>query len=128
MIYNPNPLGQERKTILLHNLCADKIIQNSASKILQEVKLNNYPQKSQIYHWVHKFQATGSENNLKKAENPRSGRKLTARCSDNVDAVKDSVARSPKKFLQKCTQELGLSHAQEVGWFVLWHIKPFGVI
>ena len=46
------------------------------------------PQKSQIFHWVHKFQTIGSENNLKKkkAENPRSGRKLTARCPDNVDA------------------------------------------
>ena len=29
---------------------------------------------------------------------PRSGRKLTARCPDNVNAVRDSVARSPKKL------------------------------
>ena len=39
-------------------------------------------------------------NNLnKKAEHPRSGKKLTARYPDNVDAVKDSVGRSPKKSL-----------------------------
>ena len=53
----------------------------------------------QIYRWTHKFQATGSVNNLnKKSATPRSGRKLTARCPDNVDAVRDSVARSPKKL------------------------------
>ena len=74
-------------------------------------KFDNYPQKSQIYHWVHKFQATGSVNNFKKkAENPRSGKKLTTRCPYNVDAVRDSVGRSPKKSLQSRSQELGLSH------------------
>ena len=75
-------------------------------------KFNNYPQKSQVYGWVHKFQATGSVNNLnKKAENPRSCSKLTARCPDNVDAVRDSVGRSPKKFLLRRSQEFGFSHA-----------------
>ena len=59
-----------------------------------------------------KFQAAGSVNNLnKKAENPRSGRKLTARCSDNVDAVRDSVRRSPNKSLRSRFQEFGLSRA-----------------
>ena len=62
----------------------DKIIQNSASKFSQEVKLKNYRQKSQINRWVYKFQATGSVNDLnKKAENPSSVWKL----SDNMDAV-----------------------------------------
>ena len=53
----------------------------------------------QIYCWTHKFQATGSVNNLnKKSAAPRSGRKLTVRRPDNVNAVRDSVARSPKKL------------------------------
>ena len=64
----------------------------------RKINLNNYPQKSQMYHCVHKFQATGSVNNLnKKTENPISGRTLTARYPDNVDAVRDSVGRSPKR-------------------------------
>ena len=46
-------------------LFKDKIIQNCARKILQEVELNNYPKKSQIYRWVHKFQTTESGKNLK---------------------------------------------------------------
>ena len=56
---------------------------------------NNYPQKNQIYRRAHKFQATGSVNNLnKKAETPSSGRKRTARPPDNVNAGRDSVGRS----------------------------------
>ena len=64
-------------------------------------KFNN-PQKSQIYHWIHKFRATGSVNNLnKKAEHPKSDRKLTARYPDNVDAVRDSVRKNPSKDVPK---------------------------
>ena len=81
-------------------------------KFCRKFNFNNYTQKSQIYHWEHKFQAMGLVNNLnKKAENPISGRKLIATSLDNVDAVRDSVGRSPKKFLQRHSQELGLSRA-----------------
>ena len=83
-----------------------------SAKFCRKFNFNNYPRKSQIYRWVHKFQTTGSVNNLnKKADSSRYGRKLTARCPDNVDAVWDSVRRSSKKSLQKCSQELGLSRA-----------------
>ena len=50
------------------------------AKSRRKFNLNNYPQKSHIYRWLHEFQVTVSVNNQKKkAENPRSGRKLTAR-------------------------------------------------
>ena len=50
-----------------------------------------------------------SVNNLnKKAENPGPGRKLTARCPDNVDAVRKSVRNSPKKSLQRHSQVIWL--------------------
>ena len=75
-------------------------------------KFNNYPPKSQIHRWVSKSQVTGSVNNLnKKAENPRSCKKLIARCFDHVDAVRDSVGRSPKISLWRRSQEHGLSRA-----------------
>ena len=45
----------------------------------------------------------------KKGQKSTSGRKLTARFPENVDAVRDSVGRSPKKSLRRCSQELGLS-------------------
>ena len=70
------------------------------AKFCRKSNFNNYPQKSQIYHWVHKFKPTGSVNNNKKAENLRSGRKLTARYPDNVDTVRDFVRRSQKMSLR----------------------------
>ncbi len=54
-----------QENILRHNLFGDKIIQNYASKISQKYNFNNYPQKNQIYRWVHKFQTTGSVNKMK---------------------------------------------------------------
>ena len=64
-----------------------KLFKTVQAKFHRKFNFNNYSQKSQIYCWVHKFQATVSVKN--KAENHRSGRKLTARCPDNVDAVRD---------------------------------------
>ena len=96
--------------------CVITYFETSSFKTVQakfRKKFNfNHPQKSQIYRWVHKFQTTGTVNNLNiKAENPTSGRKLTARCPDNVDAVRDSVGRGLKKSLRRRSQELGLSRA-----------------
>ena len=60
--------------------------------------------------WVNKFQATGSVNNLiKKAANPKSGKKSAAIYSDNVDAVRNSVWRSPKISLRRRSKKFHLS-------------------
>ena len=107
-------------TLLIIMLC---------SFLFQIWNFYNYPQKSQIYCWVDKFQTIGPVNNLnKKAENPRSGRKLTARCSDNMNVVRDSVGRSPKKSLRRCFQELDLSRVlyDKVNQFLLlWSSLTF---
>ena len=85
--------------------CPTTYLKTKSFKTVQAIfprkfNFNNYPQKSQIYRKVHKLQATGSVNNLnKKPGNPISGRKLIARCPNNVDAVRDSVGRSSKKSL-----------------------------
>ena len=52
------PWTNQEKNILCHYLFGDKITQNRGSKILQELWLNNYPQRSQIYRLVDKFEAT----------------------------------------------------------------------
>ena len=93
------PWTREEKIFCVTTYLESKSFKIAQAKSHRKFNFHNYPQKSQIYHWVHKFQATGSVNNHNKnAENPRSGRKLTARCPDNVDVVRDSV-RSLKKCL-----------------------------
>ena len=90
----------EEKIFCVTTYFETKSFKTEQAKFCRKFNFNNYPQKSQIYHWVHKFQAAGSVNNLnKKAENPRSGRKATARYPDNVDGVRDSVGRCPKKLI-----------------------------
>ena len=91
------PWTKEEKIFCVTTYLETKSFKTVQAKYRRKFNFNNYPQKSQIYRWTHKFQATGSVNNLnKKSATPRSGRKLTARCPDNVNAVRDSVARSPK--------------------------------
>ena len=73
---------------------------------------NNFPHKFQITRWVKKFKDTGTLiKSTKKAQLSTSGRKFTARPPENVDAVRDSVARSSNKSLQRRSQELGLSRS-----------------
>ena len=106
------PWTNEEKIFCVTLYLETKSFKTAQAKFRRKFNFNNYPQKSQIYHWVRKFRATGSVNNLnKKSENPKSGRKLTARCPDNVDAVRDSVGRNLKKSLRRRCQELGLSRA-----------------
>ena len=105
-------LTREEKIFCFNSSLERKSFKTEQALFRRMFNLNNYPRKSQIYHWIHKFQATSFVNNLnKKAENFRSGRKPTARCPENVDAVRDSVGRSPKKSYRRRSKELGLSRA-----------------
>ena len=106
------PWTKEEKIFCVTTYLQTKSFKTVQAKFRQKFNFNNYPQKSQIYRWAHKFQATGSVNNLnKKAETSTYGRKLTARTPDNVNAVRDSVGRCPKKSIRRRSQELGLSRA-----------------
>ena len=88
----------------------------SKQNFCRKSNFNNNLQKSEIYRW---FQATGSVN--KKAENPRSDRKLTARCPNNMDAVRGSVWRSPKKSNQTTRAEIDWLYLQST-----WKTKFLG--
>ena len=68
------------------------------AKFRGNFNFNNYPHKTQIYSWVHKFQTTRSINNLnKKVKTPSSDRKLTARYPDNEDAMRDLCRKESEK-------------------------------
>ena len=108
------PWTREKKISCVTTYLKTKSLKTVQAKFHRKFNFNNYPQKSQIYHWIHKFQATVSVNNLKKkAENSISDRKLMAKCPDNMDVVRDSVWRNLKKSLQKHSQELSHLHALE---------------
>ena len=86
-----------------------KSLKTVQAKFCRKFSFNNFPQKFQIIRWVKKFKDTGIlVKSTKKGQKSTSGRKLTARLPKNVDAVRDSVGRSPKKSLLKRSQKLGL--------------------
>uniref|UniRef100_UPI00358E2E41 uncharacterized protein n=1 Tax=Myxine glutinosa TaxID=7769 RepID=UPI00358E2E41 len=106
------PWTKEEKLFCVTTYLETKSFKTVQAKFRRKFNFNNYPQKNQVYRWAHTFQATGSVNNLnKKAETPSSGRKLTARSPDNVNAVRPSVGRSPKRSIRRRSQEQGLSRA-----------------
>ena len=108
---NFNAVDKRRKIFCVIYL-ERKLFKIVPAKFRRRFSINNYPQKNQIYRWVHKFQVSESVNNLnKKVEKNRLVRKLTSRCPDNEDAVKDSVGKNPKKSLRRLSQELGPSRA-----------------
>ena len=94
--------------------CVTLYLETKSLKTVQaryhRFNFNNFPYKFQSTCWVKKFKNTGTLiKSTKKGQKSTSGRKLTARSPENVDTVRDSVGRSPKKSLQRCSQELGLS-------------------
>ena len=57
-------------------------------------------------------------------KNLKSGRELTVRCLDNVDALRDSVGRSLEKSHWRRSQELDLSRALSINFcpcHLVWH-------
>ena len=102
----------EEKTFCVTLYLGMKSLKTVQARYHRRFNFNNFPHKFQITRWVKKFRDTGTLiKSTKKGQKSTSGRKLTARSPENVDAVRDSVWRSPKKSLRRRSQELGLSHS-----------------
>ena len=93
-----------RKNILCNPLSGDEILKMVQARYRRRFNFNNFPHKFQITQWVKKFKDTRTLiKSTKKGQKSISGRKLTARSPENVDAVRDSVGQSPKKSLWRCS-------------------------
>ena len=100
----------EKKTFCVTLYLEKKSLKTVQARYRRRFDFNNFPHKFQITRWVKKFKDTATLiNSTKKGQKLTSGRKLTARSLENVDAVRDSVGQSPKKSLRRCSQELRLS-------------------
>ena len=102
----------EERTFCVTLYLETKSLKTVQVRYCRSFNFNNFSHKFQITHWVKTFKDTGTLiTSTKKGQKSTSGRKLTARSPENVDAVKDSVGQSPKKSLRRCSQELGLSRS-----------------
>ena len=97
--------------------CVTLYLESKSYKTVQakfrwKFSFNTFPAKSAIHQWISKFKATGTVLSInKKAAAPTSGRKMTARTSGNIKAVRTSVGQSPKKSIRRRSQELRISPA-----------------
>ena len=77
----------------------------------REFRCRNAPSKSRILDWAKKFREHGTVQNFnsKGITDTHSGRRVSARTERNINEVRKSVGRSPKKSLRRRSQELGIS-------------------
>ena len=102
----------EERTFCVTLYLETKSLKTVQVRYCRSFNFNNFSHKFQITHWVKTFKDTGTLiTSTKKGQKSRSGRKLTARSPENVDAVRDSVGWRPKKSLRRCSQELGPSRS-----------------
>ena len=87
----------EEKTFCVILYLVMKSLKTVQVRYCRRFNFNNFPRKFHITRWVKKFKDTGTLiKSTKKGQKSTSGRKLTARSPENIDAVRDSVGRSPK--------------------------------
>ena len=90
---------------------ATKSYQSVQFQFRKRFHCRNFPSKSTIVRSVTKFREHGTVVDLcsKDTGETYSGRKKSARTEENIAAVRNSVGRSPKKSVRRCSQELGMT-------------------
>ena len=87
----------EEKTFCVTLYLETKSLKTVQARHRRRFIFNNFPHKFQITRWVKKFKDTGTLiKSTKKGQKSTSGRKLTARSPENVNAVSHSVGRDPE--------------------------------
>ena len=77
----------------------------------QKFQCRHYPDKRLIHRWAQEFREHGTVLNLNAngKTDTYSGRPKSARSQENIDAIRDSVGRSPRKSLRRRSQERGIN-------------------
>ena len=98
----------EERTFCVTLYLEAKSLKTVQVRYCRSFNFNNFSHKFQITHWVKTFKDTGTLiTSTKKGKKSTSGRKLTARSPENVDAVRDSVGCRPKKVNPEMLSRVG---------------------
>ena len=101
--------GQFKKT------CAETYFETKSfcavqRRFRQRFQWRQYPDKHLIHRWAQKFREHGTVNlNAKGKRDTYSGRPRITRSQENIDAIRDSIGRRPRKLLRRRSQELGIN-------------------
>ena len=96
----------KQKSFCLETCIGTKSIKTVVAKFCRQYNFNHFPNKSMIYRWIKKFKSKGTVLKLTaRSEKVITRRHLGVRVRENVDAVRTSVGRSPRKSTQRRSQE-----------------------
>lgn len=68
-------------------------------------QVRNAPVRKTIVNIVQKFSNVGTVKDLHKGQ---SGRRRSSRCQENIETVRESIIRSPRKSIRRLSQETGI--------------------
>ena len=103
------PWTTEQKTFIIEAYFRLDSIRSAQTQFKKHFQCRVHPTHRLIYCWVNKFRDHGTVNNLNSKDSNRishSGRPMSITTPQNVNAVRDSVVRSPSKSLRRRSQEL----------------------
>ena len=102
--------GQFKKTFCVETYFETKSFCAVQRRFRQRFQWCHYPDKHLIHRWAQKFREHGTVNlNAKGKRDTYSGRPRITRSQENIDAIRDSIGRSPRKLLRRRSQELGIN-------------------
>ena len=102
------PLTTEQKGKLVEFYLETKSIIKTRRAYCLHFQVKDAPDRKTVWRIVKKFRTERTVHNVNKG---RSGRKKSARTPENVEAVRISALRSPKKSTRHRSQELSLSRS-----------------
>ena len=103
------PWLMEQKIFCVETYYETKSFQIVQARFRRKFSFNKFPNRSQIFKLVKKFETHGTCGDRKVTGSSPSGPPITIRTPNNVTRVQESVGRSPSKSLRRRSQELGIS-------------------
>ena len=103
------PWSMEQKIFCVKTYYETKSFKIVQARFRRKFSFNQFPNRSQIFKLVKKFEAHGTCGDSRVAGLSPSGLPITISTPNNVSRVQESVGRSPSKSLCRRSQELGIS-------------------
>ena len=97
------PWSMEQKIFCVKTYYETKSFQIVQARFRRKFSFNKFPNRSQIFKLVKKFETHGTYGDRRVTGSSPSGPPITIRTPDNVTRVQESVGRSPSKSLRRRT-------------------------
>ena len=98
------PWSMEQKILCVKTYYETKSFQIVQARFRRKFSFNKFPNRSQIFKLVKKFETHGTCVDRRVTGSSPSGPPITIRTPDNVTRVQESVGRSPSKSLWRRSQ------------------------